>query len=254
MTRLKSNYLIYVDPLEESVCSHLIAHGDWEPWISEVVLKLVNEGDNVVEVGGHVGFYTLGLAARVGATGSVLTFEANPRLAALAQRSVRFNGFGPRVRIEQKIASNQKGTMKFMVSRQFAGGSHLYLRDGMLSKDAEVIEVESVRLDDLKLPKIDLLRIDAEGSEVLILEGASKLLDNPDMIVCLEWDVVQMRSRSKPQDLITSLSAKGYRFWCIETNATVSPLKPEDMMQLKSCDIVASRKDIGAIMSQVSAG
>jgi len=123
----------------------------------------------------------------------------------------------------------------------------------MLSKDAEVIEVESVRLDDLKLPKIDLIRIDAEGSEVLILEGASKLLDNPEMIVCLEWDVVQMRSRSKPQDLIKSLSDKGYRFWCIETNATVSPLKPEDMMQLKSCDIVASRKDIGAIMSQAGA-
>ena len=33
LTRLKSGHYIYVDPLEESVCAHLIAHGTWEPWI-----------------------------------------------------------------------------------------------------------------------------------------------------------------------------------------------------------------------------
>lgn len=242
--RLKSGYFIYVDPLEESVCSHLIAHGEWEPWISNVVMRLVRAGDHVVEVGGHVGYYTLGLAARVGETGSVLTFEANARLANLAQRTMRFNGFGARVRIENKVASHQKGSVKFLVSRQFAGGSHLYLRDGLLATDAEVIEVESVRLDDLNLPQVRLLRIDAEGSEVLILEGATRLLETPSLIICMEWDLVQMRSRSDPGVLVGDLVKRGYSFWQIKTDSTIEAVSPEAMMSLPACDVIISREDV----------
>lgn len=252
LAKLKSGHFVYVDPLEESVCSHLIAHGEWEPWISKVVTALVQVGDHVVEVGGHVGYYTLGMAQKVGPTGSVLTFEANPRLAALAQRSVRFNGFGKIVKIEQKVASDTAGTLKFMVSRQFAGGSHVFLRDGLLSKDAEVIEVESVRLDDLRLKKVDFLRIDAEGSEVLILQGAQKVLANPDLIICMEWDLVQMRSRSDPDELLASLVEQGFKFWQIQTDSTLMPLTREALMRVTSCDVVITRRDEATLLSRIA--
>lgn len=250
--RLKNGYFIYVDPLEESVCSHLIAHGEWEPWISDVVLRLVRPGDHVVEVGGHVGYYTLGLAAKVGETGSVLTFEANARLANLAQRSIRFNGFGSHVRIENKVASHHKGSVKFLLSRQFAGGSHLYLRDGLLAKDAEVVEVESVRLDDLQLPQLRLLRIDAEGSEVLILQGATRLLEAPKLIICMEWDLVQMKSRSDPSVLVGDLVKQGYMFWQIKTDSTIEPVEPAAMMTLPACDVIISREDVPGILASAA--
>ncbi|WBT06556.1 FkbM family methyltransferase [Brevundimonas vesicularis] len=241
MTKLRNGHFIYVDPLEESVCSHLIAHGDWEPWIYNVVMGLVGAGDHVVEVGGHVGFYTLGLASKVGPSGSVLTFEANPRLAALASRSLRFGGYAGWAKVVQKAVSDKAGTLKFALSRQFGGGGHLYIGKQTLGVDGEILEVEAIRLDDLELGNVRLLRIDAEGSEALILGGATKLLAQPNIIVCMEWDLVQMRSRSDPPMFVKSLTDIGFRFWKITTSSKLESVEPEAMLSLPPCDVLVSR-------------
>ncbi|MNX69981.1 Protein-L-isoaspartate O-methyltransferase [compost metagenome] len=241
LTRLRSGHFIYVDPLEESVCAHLIAHGQWEPWARDVVLGLIEPGDHVLEIGGHVGYYTLGMAHKVGPQGSVTTFEANPRLAALARRSVRFNGYSGWVDVRQQAVSNEAGRLRFTVSRQFGGGGHIYVRDGALGADSDVIEVDAVRIDELKLPEIKLVRIDAEGSEPLILRGAEKLLQKPDIVLCIEWDIVQMRSRTPPAEFAAWLAGMGFRFWMITTCGKLEPVAVADLLKLAPCDLVVSR-------------
>jgi FkbM family methyltransferase len=241
LTRLKCGHFVYVDPLEESVCAHLIAHGQWEPWARDVVLGLIEPGDHVLEIGGHVGYYTLGMAHKVGPKGSVTTFEANPRLAALASRSVRFNGYSGWAEVRQQAVSNVAGRLRFTVSRQFGGGGHIYVRDGALGADSDVIEVEAVRIDDLKLPDIKLIRIDAEGSEPLILRGAEKLLQNPDVVLCIEWDVVQMRSRTPPAEFAAWLAGMGFRFWMITIQGMLEHVAVADLLKLAPCDLVVSR-------------
>lgn len=242
LTRLKCGHFIYVDPLEESVCSHLIAHGEWEASTRRVVLGLVNAGDRVLEVGGHVGYYTLGLAQKVGSKGSVTTFEANPRLAALSRRSIRMNGYNDRVEIRQQAVTDVAGDIRFSVSRQFAGGGHLYVWDGALGADTEVIEVEGVRLDDLDLPDVKLIRIDAEGSEPLILRGAEKMLQRHDIILCIEWDLVQMRSRVQMDTFISWLADRDFLFWKITRSSELAPLTVADLATLPPCDLVVARK------------
>lgn len=246
ITRLNCGHYIYVDPLEESVCSHLIAHGDWEPWAREIVMNLVGPGDHVLEVGGHVGYYTIGLAHKVGPTGSVTTFEANPRMAALSQRSVRFNGYSDWTKVIQKAVTDKAGEVRFTISRQFAGGGHLFIRDGMLGKDAEAIVVPSVRIDDLELPDIKLIRIDAEGSEAIILGGSEKMLAKNDIIICMEWDRVQISSRSNADAFITGLSEKGFKFWEIIKDGSVKALDLETVKALPPCDLILAKSDIFA--------
>ena len=241
LTRLWCGHFIYVDPLEESVCSHLIAHGEWETHVRSVVLGLVQPGDHVLEVGGHVGYYTLGLAQKVGSSGSVTTFEANPRLADLSRRSVRMNGYGGRVDIRQQAVTDVAGSLRFSVSRQFAGGGHLYVWDDALGADTEVIEVEGVRLDDLDLPDIKLIRIDAEGSEPLILRGGEKLLQRPDINLCIEWDLVQMSPRCKPESFISWLVDLDFSFWKITKSSEFVQVSAIELMTLPPCDLVVSR-------------
>ena len=242
LTQLTTGQFIYVDPQEESVCPHLIAQGTWEAWIAKVVLDLLRPGDRVVEVGGHVGFYTLSMAQKVGPQGSVITFEANPRLAALATRSVRLNGFAPWVKVVQQAVSDSVGTIRFSISRQYGGGGHVYVLEDALGADTQVLEVQSVRLDDLDFSDIRLLRIDAEGSEPLILAGAQKLLQQPDIVLCIEWDVVQMRSREDPQIIIDSLASSGFRFWRITTKSELVAVEPSALANLSSCDLVVARQ------------
>ncbi|TFW11713.1 FkbM family methyltransferase [Brevundimonas intermedia] len=242
LTKLTDGHFIYVDPKDESVCAHLISRGEWEPWIWKVVVGLVQPGDRVVEVGGHVGFYTLALAQRVGPDGRITTFEANPRLVALAARSVRFNGYDSRVDVVHRAVSDKAGQLRFSTSRQFGGGGHISLKNEKASEDSEIFEIESVRLDDHEFGQVALLRIDAEGSEALILSGAEVLLSQPDIVICMEWDLIQLRSRSKPENMLQSLTEKGFLFWRISFNSQLEPIEASKLLATVQCDVIVARR------------
>ena len=241
LTRLKSGHMLYVDPQDDSVSAHLIAHGFWEEWVHSVLRSLVSPGDRVIDVGANLGYYTVALARSVGVDGSVIALEANGRLAALVQRSVDFNGYANTVRVIPKAASDQPGTVSFMTSRRNSGSGHTRVAESGMGEDTVVVEVETVRLDDLEMEEANLIRIDAEGSEALVLRGASRLLQNPDIVVCMEWSVVQMKSRSSVPEFVEWLSSMGFRFWKIEETATLTPVAADRMAELEHCDVVLSR-------------
>ncbi len=241
MTRLTDGHHIFVDPHDRTVGSHLIAHGFWEQWIHNVVCSLVSPGDRVVEVGANLGYYTIALAVNVGANGHVTAFEGNPRMCRLMRRTMEFNGYIDRVDIINKAATDVAGPISFSISRTNSGGGHTAAHPGWAPPDMEQIEVEGVRLDDVIEGDVDFLRMDAEGSEPLILRGAERLLRNPNLTVVMEWDVFQMSARASVPDLVEWLSQMGYRFWQIKTDASLTPVMVGDMPSLSACDVVMSR-------------
>lgn len=241
MTRLHDGHFLYVDPRDETISAHLIARGFWEPWIHKVVCDLIRKGDHVIEVGANVGYYTVGMALKVGSEGTVISLEANPVLAALVRRSTIFNGYRERVVVLQKAASDQSGTLTFTSSLTNSGGGHVYVFDDALGPDSRSYEVEAVRLDDLDVPSPRFLRLDAEGSEGLILQGAERLLSREDIVVCMEWDPIQLSDRTDPQALLAWLAGKGFQFWRINEFSALIPVTSTDLMGLQSCDIIVSR-------------
>ena len=243
LTRLLDGHFLYVDPLDETVASHLIARGYWEDWIHRTVCALVRPGDRIVEVGANFGVYTVAMARLAGPTGSVLTFEANPRLAGLVQRSVRFNGYAPSTEVIAKAAADKPGQISFAISRRNAGGGTISSKDKALSEDGELIHVETVTLDSVAPDGVRFLRMDAEGSEPLILRGAERLLANPEIVVCMEWDVVQMAARADVRDFVQWLRGMGFRFWRIQYDATLLEIPADQMHALPACDVVMSRAE-----------
>lgn len=242
LVRLSDGDFLYVDPLDEAVSAHLIAHGYWEPQVRKAVLGLTQPGATVIEVGANVGYYTLGMARRVGPRGRIVALEANPHMANFVRKSMDFNGLLDRVEIVEKAASDTDGHVRFMVSRQFGGSGHILVAESGIGSDQSIITVEAVRLDDIGVDKADLIRMDAEGSEALILRGAKGLLANPDIIVCMEWSTVQMRSRASVPELVEWLDGMGFLFWRIENDARLKPIPAPDMLNLDHCDVVMSRK------------
>lgn len=241
LTRLLDGHFLYVDPLDETVASHLIARGYWEDWIHRTVCALVRPGDNIVEVGANFGVYTVAMARLTGPTGSVLTFEANPRLAALVQRSVRFNGYGGMTTVLAKAAADKPGSISFAVSRSNAGGGTISSQDRALGADGALIDVETVTLDSVAPKDVRFIRMDAEGSEPLILRGAQRLLKRKDVVVCMEWDVIQMAGRADLGLFIQWLHGMGFRFWRIQYDATLLEIPFGQMHALPACDVVMSR-------------
>lgn len=244
MTRLTDGHHMFIDPHDRTVGSHLIAHGYWERWIHSVVFTLVSPGDRVVEVGANLGYYTIAMAVKAGAKGRITAFEGNPRMCRLMRRTIEFNGYGERVEILNKAATDVAGPITFSISRTNSGGGHTAAHPGWASPpDMEQIEVEGVRLDDVIDGQIDFLRMDAEGSEPLILRGAERLLSNPNLTVVMEWDVIQMEGRASVPDLVEWLDGQGFRFWRIEIDATLTSIPAADMPGMAACDVVMSRRE-----------
>ncbi|MGV3578110.1 FkbM family methyltransferase [Brevundimonas sp.] len=247
IARLNAGPALYVDPVDDQICADIILRGAWEYWVSAVVLALLKPGARVVEVGANVGYYTLIMANRVGRTGHVTALEANPRLVGLINRSIQVNAFGPRVRVVAKAALDGPGSADFVSFRRNSGSGHITATpDGWFDPtmgEPEHYRVETVRLDDLDCGKVDLIRLDAEGSEPFILKGAAGLLQaNPDIVVCMEWSVIQMGSRTSVPDFVRWLSSLGFRFWRIGPPTGLTPLTEADLLTLEHCDVVVSRR------------
>lgn len=242
LARLRDGDFLYVDPLDETVSAYLIAHGFWEPETHKTVLGLTPPGATVIEVGANIGYYTLGMARRVGRQGRVLALEANPHMANFVRKSMGFNGLLDRVEIIEKAASDTQGEVSFMVSRQFGGSGHILVPESGIGADQTIISVKTVRLDDIGVQAADIIRMDAEGSEPLILRGAERLLANPDIIVCMEWSPIQMRSRASVPELVAWLEAMNFLFWRIEPDARLRPIPAREMASLNHCDVVMSRQ------------
>ncbi|MBU2168431.1 MAG: FkbM family methyltransferase [Alphaproteobacteria bacterium] len=241
IARLTDGHFVYVDPLDEAVGAHLIARGYWESWIHKAVCDLVRPGDHIIEVGANFGVYTLAMARLIGEEGSLLSFEANPDLAALVERSIKFNGYAGRARLVAKAAADAPGELSFGVSRRNAGGGTLSTDPSGLGTDSRLITVPAARLDDEADQDVRLIRMDAEGSEPLILRGAKRLLKRPDIVVIMEWDIIQMASRTDVPDYVAWLSGMGFRFWKIQFDSTLLEVPAADMATLGSCDVVMSR-------------
>ncbi len=228
--------------MDEAVAAHLIARGYWENWIHKVVCALVQPGDSIIEVGANFGYYTVAMAREAGPEGSILAFEANPGLAELVRRTVHFNGYSPTVKVIAKAASDKAGTLSFATSRRNAGGGTISTKPQALGPDSMLVTVETITLDSIAPDGVRFIRMDAEGSEPLILRGAERLLQRPDIVVCMEWDVVQMSARADLDALIGWLSGLGFRYWSIQYDSTLLSIPAADMANLPACDVVMARE------------
>lgn len=242
LTRLQDGHFLYVDPMDEAVAAHLIARGYWENWIHRVVCTLVQPGDHIIEVGANFGYYTVAMARQAGPDGSILAFEANPGLADLVRRSIHFNGYSPTVTVVAQAASDRAGTLSFATSRRNAGGGTISTTPGALGPDSVLATVETVTLDSVAPDDVRFIRMDAEGSEPLILRGAERLLKRQDIVVCMEWDVIQMSARADVRELIAWLSSLGFQYWSIQYDSTLLNIPAADMPTLPACDIVMARE------------
>lgn len=241
LVRTVSGSLIYVDPCDETVSANLIAHGYWEPDITSVVRKLSFPGATIVEVGANLGYFTIEMALKAGHEGRVISFEANPVMADFVRKSTIINGLTDRIMIIEKAASDHEGHLEFMTSRQYGGSGHILVEESGIGPDQTIIRVETQTLDALDIPHADFIRIDAEGSEPLVLRGAQRLLNHTNVVVCMEWSPIQMRSRADVAEFANWLAEQGFKFWRIEPEGRLSPVDASLLAEMAHCELVMAR-------------
>lgn len=144
--------------------------GSYECDKQTLIARSVEQGTVFFDIGAHVGFYTLLASILVGDAGKVFAFEPLPRNLEYLKKHLDVNGI-QNVTIFDAAVSNRSGKAQFAEAPNSSMGS--LVDEGMLTVDV-------VSLDELlaseRVPHPHYMKIDVEGAEMSVLEGASTLL------------------------------------------------------------------------------
>lgn len=224
--------------------------GYYEAWVEAVLRRLLKPGQTAVEVGANLGYHTLVMAEMLGPLGKLYSFEANPYLARLLDKTIRMNKLEDRIELHGVAVSDRAGEVAFDFHPATPGGGHVTV--GGLGPQERRVTVPSVSLDDQLrgLSPIHLLRMDTEGHEVRILEGAWDLIDqSPALAIVTEWNPSFMQSHHQggvPR-LIEALATRGFRAWNIDSgSAQLRPIAMPSLAAEQHSDIVLCRQDVAA--------
>lgn len=185
-------------------------YGEYCPGESRLFGKLVRPGMTVVEVGANIGVHTVHLAGLVGERGAVLAFEPQPVVFQLLCANVALNSI-LHVRCFQKGVAREAGSFRLppLDYRQAANFGNVSLQPAPPGEQGE--SVEAITLDCLQLPRCDFIKIDVEGMEWDVLQGAAATIQQHHPLLYLECD------EGESTALITAWLGKlGYRmYWFV---------------------------------------
>jgi FkbM family methyltransferase len=193
-------------------CGNAVANNQYEySEAHEIIFKILKPGDRVIDLGGHIGTFSL-VAAALGC--QVVAVEASPYNAELIKASIAENNFH-NMQVVCAAVSDRPGTLEFMALGPFGCVSNSHVSSG----EKIIVPAMTVNqlLVDLGWDTVDYIKMDIEGSEVAAIAGMSELLQKDNAPVLLyESNGHTLNFFDKtPKDLVASLENLGYSnyFW-----------------------------------------
>jgi FkbM family methyltransferase len=183
--------------------------GVWEPEEGTVLRRLTRKGMTVLDVGAHCGYFTLLFSELVGPEGRVLAVEADPGNHALLEANLEANGAANVSTVQGAAWSAGGETLPFTLCPENTGDHRSYSWES----DREVVEVESVAIDDLTRDQgpVDLVKLDTQGTEHRAVEGMSETIerDRPTLVVEF-WPLGIRELGDRPEDVIELYRSLGF--------------------------------------------
>lgn len=196
---------------------------------ADFLTHFLRKGMIVVDVGAHIGEYTLLAAKLVGSSGEVHAFEPQPSLFPILTDNVHMNNLS-NVVLNCSAVSNSIGEIEFEIFGEASVSS--IRKHTVLSQNAKLVQVNSTSLDTYwsSHRKIDLIKVDVEGAEKLVFEGAQRLLTLPDITAPVWLFEYSPKSYAafgyQPSDLLKLLSSYEYCVWQYNTNGEITEFDP----------------------------
>lgn len=220
--------------LNEGIDFAIYLMGAFEPDTVRAYGQIVRPGMTVLDIGANIGAHTLHLARLVGEEGRVIAFEPTDWAFAKLQANLALN---------PEIAGRVTPVQGFLVDRDDreveaevpaswpldGRGVHPRLRGRSMAATGAAATTLDAWLADAKPGRIDFVKMDVDGHECGVLEGATEMLgrDRPTFLMELSPYILEERGGSL-DELLDRLEAVGYRLFGLADGA---PL-PQDRAAL----------------------
>ena len=187
----------------------------FEPNEFAFLATILKPGMTFVDVGANEGLYATFAARCVGPEGSVVAVEPSSREIGRLSRNLELNHL-ENVLTFPVAASNRSGQADLRIA-DYGHEGHNTL--GAFIYDTSLARTETVRLSplddvvrDANIERVDVMKIDVEGAELAVLQGARGVLsrDRPILVVEL-CDATLQHQGASSQDVLRLLKEYGYR-------------------------------------------
>jgi FkbM family methyltransferase len=213
---------------DQSVFRMMRASGEYEPHLMNALVARLPVGGVFVDVGANLGIHTLVGAMRVGAQGKVLAIEASPITHQLLQENVALHGC-QNVTAWNRGAWHESADLVFTHITTGPGWSFIS-STGASAENCQEINVACEPLDDLiqraNLGRVNLIKVDVEGAEINVLQGATGTIarDRPDIILEVNPTTMTMYQGFTVDELVGLLDRFGYSISVLAPDSATIPI------------------------------
>jgi FkbM family methyltransferase len=145
------------------------------------------EGDTVIDIGAHIGRYTITSSKQVGNTGKVVAIEADPDNFQLLKRNIALNNLTNVLPLNYAVFSTRT---RMKLYEQSASAKYNSLMLTRAAKTKNYVEVEADTLDSIlklnEVNRVNWIKIDVEGAEFEVLKGSTITLSSEDVSLFIE--------------------------------------------------------------------
>jgi len=171
-----------------------------------------------IDIGANEGFYTVFAAQRIGPRGVVVAVEPSPREYARLENNVSINGFSNVSVVKQALGARRGKAVLHVANPEHNGQNTLgdFGHAGVTAVDhvkIDVIDLDSL-VQEQRLSRVDIIKIDVEGAELEVLRGGTKTLEQHKPIVLIElFDAALRKQGASAVAVLTQLRELGYSFF-----------------------------------------
>ncbi len=206
-----------------TVKEHLFFFNKYEDYETQLVKKIVKAGDTVFDVGANFGWYTIIASKLVGSSGRVLAFEMVPNIVKEFERNIELNHLERNITIENIALGENTGTIGYFYSEDQEMGN---FRSDLLLKGSRALVTgnsKMMTLDDYvelnSINKVDFIKCDIDGAEVLFLRGARKTIETKRPVIIMEVNERAQKAQGHScREIFEELERVGYAFFSLRFN------------------------------------
>lgn len=189
---------------------------EWQPEIWHAMAPELTEGSVFLDVGAHIGYFSLKGAVAVGKSGRVIAFEPNPETLALLRDNVAASNAG-NVTVEPIACADRDQMLTLYAAGIINTGMSSLARDNanVTIEGPKPYTVRGRPIDDvvreLNLSRVDAIKIDVEGAELLVLRGTVNTLKRFHPKLVIELVPEQLASfKATPDEVRALIRGAGY--------------------------------------------
>jgi FkbM family methyltransferase len=232
-------------PNDVGISEELLIYNVHEPFSTNVLMKNLREGMVCIDVGGNLGYYATLESKMVGKTGQVIAIEPSPVSFKFLQHNLDLQNESNSEALNF-ACGDEEGEVRFLITDK-SNLNRVLKENEETTSDMNVVTVPVKTLDSFvkekSFKKLDFIRMDAEGYEVQILDGAKESIEKFKPMIQVEVHL-QRLGKDNTKKLLKGLADHGYEnVYSIARELDISP-KFQDESNMQKTNLEKLLKDL----------